>query len=375
MRRDMYKYGILLVVIAAVAVGCGTDFRESEPPGNTPVSVTLEDAVVQYATNKLAAVVSGDPARLRSLPAPERDLRLGDLGALQERGERVSDYGLSIAVLGTSSSTMGILIIYREAVVIDVESGPEHIYSSMNTAHRLLLQGETVTSDESIDEAHPDFDAVRRLPVKEWRLIRQLPHTPFSPLPGRQVEEPDKAETDGRMAQDLTASSVRAYALRWCDTPNPAYPNYYANTTQGGDCTNFSSQCLEAGGLPFVDNPSSRNRRTWATYWWSNRQNRWDHSQTWSVVSALRRHFKERSTTRTSHARWEDAHVGDVVFFEYPSGTPYHSCVFTTAQRKWYRPWSFDLRVSCHTDNVCDQNFYDKMRSAGYPSIEIVHMP
>lgn len=38
-----------------------------------------------------------------------------------------------------------------------------------------------------------------------------------------------------------------AYARRWALSRNPAYYDYH---TLGGDCTNFVSQCLHAGGAP-----------------------------------------------------------------------------------------------------------------------------
>lgn len=38
-----------------------------------------------------------------------------------------------------------------------------------------------------------------------------------------------------------------AYAEKWALSRNPAYLNF---DTFGGDCTNFASQCLRAGGSP-----------------------------------------------------------------------------------------------------------------------------
>ena len=38
-----------------------------------------------------------------------------------------------------------------------------------------------------------------------------------------------------------------AYAEKWALSRNPAYLNF---DTFGGDCTNFASQCLRAGGCP-----------------------------------------------------------------------------------------------------------------------------
>lgn len=39
-----------------------------------------------------------------------------------------------------------------------------------------------------------------------------------------------------------------AYAHKWAYGRNPAYADFSA---MGGDCTNFLSQCLHAGGLPW----------------------------------------------------------------------------------------------------------------------------
>lgn len=43
-----------------------------------------------------------------------------------------------------------------------------------------------------------------------------------------------------------------AYAHRWAYGFNPVYGNF---TDMGGDCTNFLSQCLHAGGLPMNYRP------------------------------------------------------------------------------------------------------------------------
>jgi len=42
-------------------------------------------------------------------------------------------------------------------------------------------------------------------------------------------------------------NQVLKYAMAWAFTRNPRYMDF---TTLGGDCTNFVSQCLVAGGLP-----------------------------------------------------------------------------------------------------------------------------
>ena len=43
-----------------------------------------------------------------------------------------------------------------------------------------------------------------------------------------------------------------AYAHKWAYGSNPAFADF---SMMGGDCTNFLSQCLYAGGLPMVYRP------------------------------------------------------------------------------------------------------------------------
>ena len=44
-----------------------------------------------------------------------------------------------------------------------------------------------------------------------------------------------------------------AYAEKWANARNPAYADF---SNMGGDCTNFISQCLVAGGMPMnISNP------------------------------------------------------------------------------------------------------------------------
>jgi hypothetical protein len=41
------------------------------------------------------------------------------------------------------------------------------------------------------------------------------------------------------------------YALRYGMNPNPSYRFMGVYQTVGGDCSNFISQCLRAGGAPW----------------------------------------------------------------------------------------------------------------------------
>ena len=68
------------------------------------------------------------------------------------------------------------------------------------------------------------------------------------------------------------------YAMRWALSRNPKFPNYSfaaPNPGGGGDCTNFISQCLLAGGWPMVEGGFGQ----WNWAWWANSE---DSSRCWS---------------------------------------------------------------------------------------------
>lgn len=46
-------------------------------------------------------------------------------------------------------------------------------------------------------------------------------------------------------ATTYNATMAVSYAIAWCGSRNP---DYYDYTNTGGDCVNFVSQCLAAGG-------------------------------------------------------------------------------------------------------------------------------
>lgn len=67
------------------------------------------------------------------------------------------------------------------------------------------------------------------------------------------------------LAQATTRYSRRAavrYALTHWNNPNPAYANFDTVGT-GGDCANFVSQSLRAGGWPFDYREAATNKQWW----------------------------------------------------------------------------------------------------------------
>lgn len=371
---------LFLGVLLATTFLAGCDVPRDE---RQSLSGPAEDIVIRYVAAKLDAYVTSPRGELGNIP-PEEAHRLAE----QQEHDRNDalwslDYGVYVVFRDITNTDDGWIVSYTENISLAKRyhrSPEEPDFSFGEECHRVIISHGVIAGDEYIDLDHPDFEPFQALPELDRRDVRKIPGDPY-------FRQPDASTTQATHSEDAPSTSIFAitttpltdYAKKWCASQNPVYPWYGDfSAGAGGDCTNFVSQCLEAGALPFVDNPNATlaKRKSWATYWWSNKTNRWQHSDSWSQVNGLRRHFSERSTTQTVHWVWENAHVGDVVFMDFEQdGVWNHACVVTTAKTKpAWQGGGFDLRVSCHSNSRCDTDFYSMAGNKGW-WIQIVHMP
>lgn len=125
-------------------------------------------------------------------------------------------------------------------------------------------------------------------------------------------------------------SSAVRYALTYALNPNPEYRFIPGRHDGGGDCTNFISQCLRAGGAPFAYGASP---------WWYNigginpSDDRW--SMSWSVAHSLYWTLKVRNKTRLPGLKAIEINdlqllePGDLIQYEDKNGSIYHSAMVT----------------------------------------------
>ena len=127
-----------------------------------------------------------------------------------------------------------------------------------------------------------------------------------------------------------------AYARRWAMGRNPAYYNF---ENIGGDCTNFASQCLYAGGKVMNFTP---------TMGWYYRSVS-DRTPSWSGVEYLY-NFLVNNRAVGPFARVvteREALPGDIVQLGRSSGEFYHSPVITSI--------SPQILVAAHTFDALDR--------------------
>lgn len=135
------------------------------------------------------------------------------------------------------------------------------------------------------------------------------------------------------------AAAVR-YALRYWNDPNPAYANMDL-VGAGGDCTNFTSQCLLAGGWPM-----DYRRTGYDTEWWYRRigSEAYDHnfddwwSCTWALADLNFRYMESNGAeildVTSSLARARRLRRGDICYYDWDGdGILTHSALVTSHTR------------------------------------------
>lgn len=122
------------------------------------------------------------------------------------------------------------------------------------------------------------------------------------------------------------------YALTYALHPNPEYRYFLVAGNLGGDCSNFISQCLYAGGAP-MDFGSQRP-------WWYKKSPRGNMNDTWSISWAVAHSLywclKVRNELKLPGLKGEEVpddslmQLGDVIQFEDFNGMVYHSGIVTS---------------------------------------------
>lgn len=123
------------------------------------------------------------------------------------------------------------------------------------------------------------------------------------------------------------------YAIKYALKPNPAYRYFKLQNDTSGDCTNFISQCLLAGGAPMIYNSNNQ--------WWYNNKgtsnlqdDTW--SQSWTIAHALYWLLKTNNESNRSGPKGLEVssvsllQLGDVIFFENNNGIKFHSAMVTS---------------------------------------------
>lgn len=154
------------------------------------------------------------------------------------------------------------------------------------------------------------------------------------------------------------------YTRYWAYGRNSSYANFDKNTADGGDCTNFASQSLQAGGFrnTATDTPNSDSR--W--YYVSKSQ----YSLTWSTANGLYNRMRNGYEGWSQWNGMDSLNYGDIVFADWAGNGRLisHTMIVTGFHRM--SGGYIEPRLSYHSSDQRDITLTDfKARAArAYPN-------
>ena len=161
---------------------------------------------------------------------------------------------------------------------------------------------------------------------------------------------------------DYNREAAVDYAKKWALGRNPAYKDY---ENLGGDCTNYISQSIHAGGIPFDHN--GEEYKKW--YWYS------DASRTPSWTSAELLHlyimsnnnkYSQNHGIYARSANYNELELGDLVQLVY-NGNAYHTMIVTDIILEG--EYVLDYLVCQHTYDLLDYPLSMKVGERRYIKI------
>lgn len=122
------------------------------------------------------------------------------------------------------------------------------------------------------------------------------------------------------------------YAKTYALSPNLDFRYFSIYETLGGDCTNFVSQCLLAGGAPMTYEGKHA--------WWYNKSGTYNTSDdkwsvSWAVAHSLYWTLKVNNETDSNGVKGQEVssvsslELGDLIFYENQRGIIFHSAIVT----------------------------------------------
>ena len=146
-----------------------------------------------------------------------------------------------------------------------------------------------------------------------------------------------------------------SYARQWALSRNTAYADYSASPNDGGDCTNFVSQALRAGGWRNTKLLSATSDLYW--YYVSSSQA----SQTWKTAHGFYRHMNGGYESWYGWQGFSSVNYGDVVSVDFEGDGRIDHTVIVTGFAK-NADGTVDPLLSYHTNDTLNLRLSDFMK-------------
>lgn len=127
-------------------------------------------------------------------------------------------------------------------------------------------------------------------------------------------------------------TSAKTYAVTYVNSPNTSVWCDYSSS--GGDCTNFVSQCLYAGGWSKFNNGSFCSTGSWyhnGAGKCTNTSTTKNYSCSWTQAADMQSLLSVSSRVVPANYPASSLEVGDIIQLKNSSGIAYHTMIVTTA--------------------------------------------
>jgi hypothetical protein len=152
-------------------------------------------------------------------------------------------------------------------------------------------------------------------------------------------------QSTARPQEPYDREKATSYARQWALTRNSAYTDYSALPNDGGDCTNFVSQSLRAGGWRNTTVGSATSDLYW--YYVNSSQV----SQTWSTAHGFYRHMNGGYESWFGWRGFSSVNYGDVVSIDFQGDGRIDHTVIVTGFAK-NTDGTVDPLISYHSSDV-----------------------
>lgn len=195
---------------------------------------------------------------------------------------------------------------------------------------------------KSIDQAQKEILKESQIQRNIYRDINNL-SLEYKLQQEKEKMNIDKKEIDGFNFYGYDINKAVEYALEYALKMNPKYGNY---EKLGGDCTNFISQCLHAGKIPF-DLYGKDIRYKW--YWYSESKR----TPSWTAAQSLRYYIENNNKDtitvglKAHEIKLDQILRGDIIQLIDEKSKAYHSMICTDYAVK--DGWVVDYLISQHS--------------------------
>jgi hypothetical protein len=298
------------------------------------------------------AAFGGCPAAALRVAKGLIDDALGQRAVLAEHQIAYSGYKTDVTVRDIRVRATRAVLTASEYTVLDLATGDplapktteyvrDHVFEFIRRGSQWTLSGHRVINDPVLNHPEPAAPGGEMVPPGSAPLE-------FAPAESAAPVTGSGAALSLRAA--LNRSAVVNYAYRYWRNYNPSYRNFSNSGSRGGDCTNFVSQALRAGG--WADVPGWYQS---TSAWWYNRLNE---SYTW-VNADLFFDFT-RNRQRGSLARYfSDLEPGDILQADWDNNGDIDHTMIVTYKR------GGELFLTYHTNDTKDKPLSVLRREAG----------